>query len=66
VAIASLWYARRVAVAESPATAEELTAGGYLPFGVGLSLAAGALALMDAYPGIRAGVAEYLQLLGIS
>jgi leader peptidase (prepilin peptidase)/N-methyltransferase len=62
----SLWYARRVSVAESPATPEELTAGGYLPFGVGLSLAAGLLALMDAYPGIRAGMAEYLQLLGVS
>ena len=66
LAAAALWYARRVAVAESPATAEELTAGGYLPFGVGLSLAAGLLALMDAYPGIRSGVAGYLQLLGVS
>ena len=66
LAVASLWYARRVAVAESPATAEELTAGGYLPFGVGLSLAAGLLALMNAYPGIRTGMAEYLQLLGVS
>ena len=63
---ASLWYARRVSVAESPATAEELTASGYLPFGVGLSLAAGLLVFMDAYPGIRAGMAEYLQLLGVS
>jgi leader peptidase (prepilin peptidase)/N-methyltransferase len=66
VAAAALWYARRAEVAESPATAEELTAGGYLPFGVGLSLAAGLLVLVDAYPAIRAGVAEYLQLLGVS
>ncbi|HET6577982.1 MAG TPA: prepilin peptidase, partial [Gemmatimonadales bacterium] len=66
LAVASLWYARRVPVAESPATTEELNAGGYLPFGVGLALAAGILALADAYPGIRAGVAEYLQVFGMS
>jgi leader peptidase (prepilin peptidase)/N-methyltransferase len=66
LAVASLWYARRVSVAESPATTEELNAGGYLPFGVGLALAAGILALADAYPGIRAGVADYLQVFGAS
>jgi leader peptidase (prepilin peptidase) / N-methyltransferase len=66
LAVASLWYARRVSIAESPATTEELNAGGYLPFGVGLALAAGILALADAYPGIRAGVADYLQVFGAS
>jgi leader peptidase (prepilin peptidase)/N-methyltransferase len=66
LAAASLWLVRRVTVSEPPETAEALSAGGYLPFGVGLSLAAGILALADAYPGIRVGVAEYLRTLGLS
>ncbi len=66
MAAASLWLVRRVTVSEPPETAEALSAGGYLPFGVGLSLAAGILALADAYPGIRVGVAEYLRTLGLS
>lgn len=66
LAAGALWLARRVTVAESPATADALSAGGYLPFGVGLSLAAGILALADAFPGIRVGMAEYLRMLGLS
>ncbi|HEX6615215.1 MAG TPA: prepilin peptidase [Gemmatimonadales bacterium] len=66
LAAGALWLVRRVTVAESPATADALNAGGYLPFGVGLSLAAGLLALADAFPGIRVGMAEYLRMLGLS
>jgi leader peptidase (prepilin peptidase) / N-methyltransferase len=66
VASASIWYARRVSIADSPETAEALSAEGYLPFGVGLSLAAGLLALLNAYPGIRDAVANYLELAGVS
>ena len=62
----SLWYLRRASVAESPETVEGLSAEGYLPFGVGLALAAGLLALLNAYPGIRAAIAEYLVLAGAS
>ena len=66
LAAGAVWLARRVTVAESPESIEALSAGGYLPFGVGLSLAAGLLALTDAYPAIRMGMAEYLRMLGLS
>jgi leader peptidase (prepilin peptidase)/N-methyltransferase len=66
VAAVSIWYARRISISESPETADGLSAEGYLPFGVGLSLAAGLLALLNAYPGIRDAVADYLQLAGVS
>lgn len=66
VASVSIWYARRVSIAGSPETVEGLSAEGYLPFGVGLALAAGLLALLNAYPGIRDTVADYLQLAGVS
>jgi leader peptidase (prepilin peptidase)/N-methyltransferase len=64
LAAASLWYARGASVTASPETTEELSAQGYLPFGVGLSLAAGVLELAGAYPGIRVAAAGYLQGIG--
>ncbi len=66
VVVLTIWAARRVTVADSPESVEELSAEGYLAFGVGLSLAAGLLAMLDAYPAIRAGVAEYLRAAGVS
>ena len=66
LALVSVWLARRITVVESPSTTEELSGQGYLPFGVGLSLAAGLLALTNAYPAIRAAVAQYLQAAGLS
>ncbi|MDQ3137920.1 MAG: prepilin peptidase [Gemmatimonadota bacterium] len=65
LASASVWSARRVVIVESPETAEALSDAGYLPFGVGLSLAAGLLAVLGAYPGIRTATAEFLQLAGV-
>jgi leader peptidase (prepilin peptidase)/N-methyltransferase len=63
---ASAWFARGASVAASPETAEELSAEGYLPFGIGLSIAAGLLEIAGAYPGVRLSVAGYLRALGIS
>jgi leader peptidase (prepilin peptidase)/N-methyltransferase len=46
------WAARR-RVEASPATTEELSAGGYLPFGVGLSIAAIVLGFTGGYERVR-------------
>lgn len=58
-----LWRFRRVSLIASPNTAEELQAEGYLPFGVGLALAAGLLTLSGAMPVVRDLVLEYSRLL---
>ena len=50
----------------SPETTEELSAGGYLPFGVGLAIAAGVLAYAGGFERVRAVFAELGPALGIS
>jgi Flp pilus assembly protein protease CpaA len=57
------WRIRRVGLIVSPETPEELQAEGYLPFGVGLALAAALLAFSGAMPAIRDIVLEYSRLL---
>jgi leader peptidase (prepilin peptidase)/N-methyltransferase len=58
------WAARR-RVEASPATAEELSAGGYLPFGVGLSIAAIVLGFTGGYERVREIFAELGPGLGL-
>jgi leader peptidase (prepilin peptidase)/N-methyltransferase len=63
VVIAALWFARRATLIASPATAEGLQSQGYLPFGVGLTAAAGFLLLSGSMPLVRQMVEEYGRLL---
>jgi leader peptidase (prepilin peptidase) / N-methyltransferase len=58
-----LWHVRRVSVIASPETSEGLESEGYLPFGVGLALAAGLLTFLGAMPVVRDFVLEYSRLL---
>jgi Flp pilus assembly protein protease CpaA len=62
----AVWCGRRVAVAASPDTAEELSSGGYIPFGVGLALAAGLLAYTGGPDWVREIFAELAPALGLS
>jgi leader peptidase (prepilin peptidase) / N-methyltransferase len=63
LALAGLWYARRMALIASPATAEGLQSQGYLPFGVGLAAAAGLILLTGSMPLVRQVIAEYGSIL---
>ena len=60
---AALWYTRRVELQPSPDTAEGLQEEGYLPFGVGLALAAALLLFSGAMPEVRDVVLTYARLL---
>jgi leader peptidase (prepilin peptidase) / N-methyltransferase len=64
--IAVVWYLRRVRVTPSPETAEGLEAEGYLPFGVGLAIAAGVVELSGAMPFLRDVVLEYGRMLRLA
>ncbi|MBA3260416.1 MAG: prepilin peptidase [Gemmatimonadales bacterium] len=64
-AAAALWAARRVEVAASPETTEELSSGGYIPFGVGLALAAGLLGYTGGAERMRQAFAELAPALGL-
>jgi hypothetical protein len=61
----ALALARRRTVEASPANTEELTAHGYLPFGVGLSIAAILLGFTGAFPRVREIFAEIAPGLGL-
>ena len=63
---AVLWYLRRVRLIASPETAEELQSEGYLPFGVGLAIAAALLTFSGAMPAVRDVVLEYSRLLRLA
>ncbi|HKP49290.1 MAG TPA: prepilin peptidase [Gemmatimonadales bacterium] len=63
IVIAALWFAKRATLIASPATAEGLQSQGYLPFGVGLTAAAGLLLLSGSMPLVRQIVEEYGRLL---
>jgi hypothetical protein len=67
VAIAgvALLGVRRVEVAASPESTEELSSSGYLPFGVGLALAAGVLAFTGGAERMRQAFAELAPMLGL-
>jgi leader peptidase (prepilin peptidase)/N-methyltransferase len=54
----SLFWASRQTVISSPATTDELSAHGYLPFGVGLSIAAVLLAYSGGFDWVRELFAE--------
>jgi leader peptidase (prepilin peptidase)/N-methyltransferase len=64
-AVALVWAGGEEAAA-SPETTEELSAGGYLPFGVGLALAAGLLAYAGGFVRVREALAELAPALGLS
>ena len=66
LAALALASAGRGEVAASPETTEELSAGGYLPFGVGLAIAAGVLAYAGSYDRVRQAFAELAPALGLS
>ncbi|HEX6434959.1 MAG TPA: prepilin peptidase [Gemmatimonadales bacterium] len=63
LAAAVLWHVRRVRLIASPETAEGLQSEGYLPFGVGLAIAAALLTFSGAMPVVRDIVLEYSRLL---
>jgi MFS family permease len=65
LAAVAIWGVRRVEVTASPDTAEELSSGGYVPFGVGLALAAGLLAYTGGPERMRQVFAELGPALGI-
>jgi leader peptidase (prepilin peptidase) / N-methyltransferase len=64
LAVGSLLWASRQTVISSPATTDELSAQGYLPFGVGLSLAAVVLAYSGGLEWVREIFAEIAAGLG--
>lgn len=57
------WYARQIRLAETPETTEGLKVHGYLPFGVGLAIAAGLLEFSGTFPLVKEMVTEYGRLL---
>jgi len=63
IVIAALWSARRATLIASPPTTEGLQSQGYLPFGVGLTAAAGFLLFSGSMPLVRQMVEEYSRLL---
>jgi leader peptidase (prepilin peptidase)/N-methyltransferase len=63
---AVLWQARRVRLVSPPDTAEGLSSQGYLPFGVGLTIAAGVLLFSGAMPLVRDVVVEYGRFLRLA
>jgi leader peptidase (prepilin peptidase)/N-methyltransferase len=63
IAATVLWHVRRVRLIASPETAEGLQSEGYLPFGVGLAIAAALLTFSGAMPAVRDLVLEYSRLL---
>ena len=66
VGAVALAWAGRGETAAPPETTEELSAGGYLPFGVGLALAAGLLAYAGGFERVRETLAELAPALGLS
>jgi len=65
LAALAIWGMRRVEVTASPESAEELSSGGYIPFGVGLALAAGVLAYTGGPERMREALAELAPVLGL-
>jgi leader peptidase (prepilin peptidase)/N-methyltransferase len=65
IAAVALLGVRRVEVAASPESTEELSSSGYLPFGVGLALAAGVLAFTGGAERMRQAFAELAPMLGL-
>jgi hypothetical protein len=65
IVLGALWAVRRVQVAASPETTQELTSGGYIPFGVGLALAAGVLAYTGGAERMRRAFSELAPMLGL-
>jgi leader peptidase (prepilin peptidase)/N-methyltransferase len=65
LAIVAVWVTRRREVALSPETVAGLSAGGYVPFGVGLAIAAGLLAFTGSVEKIRRAFIEFAPLLGL-
>ena len=63
--VGAVALASRRTVTSSPATTDELSAHGYLPFGVGLSIAAGLLAFTGGLERVRETFAEIAAGLGL-
>ncbi len=66
IGMVALWEARRGRLVASPATTQGLHSQGYLPFGVGLALAAGVLLFSGAMPLVRDVVLEYSRFLRLA
>jgi hypothetical protein len=66
LAAIAVWGGRRVEVTASPDTVEELSSGGYIPFGVGLALAAGLLAYTGGPERMRHMFADLALALGLA
>jgi hypothetical protein len=64
-----VWAARRAPVAvpeaEDEADADTLRAEGYLPFGVGLAIAAFVLGIVIGAPAVNDAFAEYARSIGL-
>jgi leader peptidase (prepilin peptidase)/N-methyltransferase len=58
-----LWHVGRARLIASPESAEGLQSEGYLPFGVGLAIAAALVTFSGAMPAVRDFVLEYSRLL---
>jgi hypothetical protein len=61
----ALVWASRQTVTASPASTDELSAQGYLPFGVGLSMAAGLLGFTGGIERVREILLEIAPGLGL-
>jgi leader peptidase (prepilin peptidase)/N-methyltransferase len=66
LALAGLWLARQTHLVPTPETTAGLQSQGYLPYGVGLTIAAGLLQFSGAMPLVRDVVLEYGRLLGMA
>ena len=66
LALVGLSLARRTSLVATPETTAGLQSQGYLPYGVGLTMAAGLLQFSGAMPLVRDVVLEYGRLLGLT
>jgi hypothetical protein len=66
LALVGLALARRTRLVATPETTAGLQSQGYLPYGVGLTIAAGLLQLSGTMPLVRDVVLEYGRLLGLA
>jgi hypothetical protein len=66
IAMLAVWSLRRPNFVSSPETTEALESEGYLPFGVGLALAAGIVLVSGAMPLVREILLEYSRILRLA
>lgn len=66
LAVAVVWSVQRTHIILSPESTEDLESEGYLPFGVGLAMAAGLVLLSGTMPLVREVVLEYGRILRLA